>query len=275
EAGPGAGIAYNRQGKARAGMGIATGVIDEGSYPSIAVGNFSRQPISLFTASPSGVFIDRAYASKIGKPSFLTLTFGLNLFDADLDGDLDLFAANGHVFTDIQKKVANIPFRQPPHLFLNDGSGVFADVADTLAGTFADSLVARASAYADIDGDGDLDLLIVENNGPPHLLRNNTGGRFLRVELKGERGNPNAIDAQLTLRTNLSRTLIRRVKSSDSYLAQSEFPVTFGLQEGEVPLELTVRWPVAEGHTTTHQDLVANGKYRIFENGSVENLESR
>ena len=274
EAGPAAGIAYNRKGQPRAGMGIATGYLDGGEYPSIAVGNFSRQPISLFTATATGAFVDKAYASQIGKPSFLTLTFGMTFFDADLDGDEDLFAANGHVFTDIAKKAANISFRQPPHLFLNDGHAGFQDYAPVHAGPLADSLVARASAYADIDNDGDLDLLVTENNGPVRLLRNDTErtGGYLRIFLTGTVANPNAVDAELTLTTSSGRRLIRRVKSSDSYLAQSEFAVTFGLQAGESPGTLSVRWPDAADTTEKFTDLKANSFYHLTQGEAPQKM---
>jgi len=267
EAGPAAGIAYNRKGRPRAGMGVATGYIDGGRYPSIAVGNFSRQPISLFTATATGAFIDKAYASRIGKPSFLTLTFGMTFFDADLDGDEDLFAANGHVFTDIALKAENISFRQPPHLFLNDGRGGFTDAAPAMGGTFTDSLVARGSAYADVDGDGDLDLLVTENDGPAHLLRNDTktDGKNLRLTLQGTTANPNAVDSEVRLTTSDGRTLIRRVKSSDSYLGQSEFTLTFGLRAGETIESATIHWSDKGGTKQRLDGLTPGGNYLIVQ----------
>lgn len=91
-------------------MGIAVGDIDNSGFESIIVGNFSKQPISVYRSMSNGLFKDIAYASQIAKPSFLTLTFGFSLFDADLDGDLDLYAANGHVFYGVEKKISNLSF---------------------------------------------------------------------------------------------------------------------------------------------------------------------
>ncbi|WNJ19105.1 CRTAC1 family protein [Pontibacter sp. G13] len=245
EIGTPAGIAYNRQGKPRAGMGLVSGDVDGSGQPSIMVGNFSRQPISVYRSLPNGMFMDHAYASQIGKPSFLTLTFGLTLFDADLDGDLDLFAANGHVFTDIAKKAADISFKQPPHFFVNNGQGIFADQAPEMGGLMQDSLVARASAVADIDQDGDLDLLVSENNGPVHLLRNDTErvNGYLRLLLRSDQSNPHAIGAEVQVFTEHGKRQTRRVKSSEGYLSQSEFTLTFGLGQTQAVDSVKITWP--------------------------------
>ncbi len=239
------GIAYNSRGKPRAGMGIAIGDIDNSGYESIIVGNFSRQPISVYRSMSNGLFRDIAYATQIGKPSFITLTFGLSLFDADLDGDLDLATANGHVFYDIEKTVPQFSFRQPQHFFVNNGKGIFTDKAKSMGSYMSDSLVARASAYADIDLDGDLDLLITENNGPAHLLRNDTqtSNHYLRILARLREGNTNAIGAKMELYFGGGKRQIRYVKSSDSYQAQSEFPITFGLGRQNKIDSLIVIWP--------------------------------
>ena len=258
EIGIASGIAYNRQGKPRAGMGIVTGDLDQSGRESIVVGNFSRQPISVFKSMPGGMFIDQTYPSQIGKPSFLTLTFGLSLFDVDLDGDQDLFAANGHVFTDIDKKAANISFRQPPHFFLNQGNGTFVDEADQMGAALQDSLVARASAYADYDQDGDLDLLISENNGPLHLLRNEGEnlGNYFKCLLRGDSGNLAAIGARVEVFYGSQQRQMKWVKSSEGYLSQSELPLTFGLGTTTELDSLRVQWP--NGDVSVFQNLAAN-----------------
>lgn len=264
EMGTVAGIAYNQQGKPRAGMGISIGDLDNSGYESILIGNFSRQPISVYRSLPNRMFKDNAYASKIGEPSFLTLTFGLTLMDADLDGDQDIFAANGHVFTDIAKKAANITFRQLPHFFVNDGSGVFIDKAAEIGGLLQQPMVARGSAYADIDLDGDLDLLVTENNGSAHLLRNDSEStnHFLRLLLQAKTGNLNAIGASLTVFYN-GKKQSRRVKSSDSYLSQSEFPITFGLGQSTKIDSVKVDW--MNGAIGVFKDLATDEFYSITE----------
>lgn len=269
EIGTQAGIAYNRKGKPRAGMGIAIGDLDNSGNESIVVGNFSRQPISVYQALPNSVFKDNAYSSKIGETSFLTLTFGVSFLDADLDGDQDIFTANGHVFTDIEKKMANIKYKQTPHFFVNNGSGIFADEATKIGGLMQTPMVARGSAVADIDNDGDLDLLITENNGQVHLLRNDTKTKnhFLRLKLNAKKGN--AIDAKVTISYN-GKTQIRRVKSSDSYLSQSEFPLTFGVGETEKIDKIVVEW--LSGEKSVFENVVVDKFYEVIEGNDKLNL---
>ena len=158
---------------------------------------------------------------------------------------MDLSTANGHVFYDIEKKVSNLSFKQPQHFFVNNGKGIFTDKAKIMGGYMGDSLVARASAYADIDQDGDLDLLITENNGPIHLLRNDTqsDNHYLKVLARLEKGNTNAIGAKIELYLRGGKKQLRYVKTSDSYLAQSEFPITFGLGSESKIDSLVVTWP--------------------------------
>lgn len=268
EVGTAAGIAYNRQGKPRAGMGIVVGDFDNSGSQSIAVGNFSRQPISLYKALPGGMFVDNTYASHIGKPSFLTLTFGLSLFDADLDGDQDLFAANGHVFRGIEKKAADISFKQVPHFFVNKGQGLFIDQAAEMGATLGDSMVARASATADIDGDGDLDLLVTENNGPVHLLRNDTHSpyAYLRLRLHTEKSNRLAIGAKVRVYDHQGLQQVQWVKSSEGYLSQSEGTLTFGIGPAQEVDSVVVAWP--NGTTNRYKDLDINESYLLTQGKS-------
>jgi len=264
EVGTPAGIAYNRKGKPRAGMGIAIGDLDNSGNESIVVGNFSRQPISIYRSLPNGAFKDNAYASKIGEASFLTLTFGVTMLDADLDGDLDIFTANGHVFTDIEKKAANIKYRQAPHFFVNNGQGIFKDEAKQIGGVLQQPMIGRASAYADIDLDGDLDLLVSENNGPVHLLRNDTetNHHFFRILLKNKNGSANALGTKVTISYG-GKKQTRRVKSADGYLSQSEFPLTFGIGSATQIDTLTIQW--RSGEITIIKNISADHFYLATE----------
>lgn len=266
------GIAYNGRGKPRAGMGITIGDIDNSGYESIIVGNFSRQPISVYRSMPNGLFKDIAYATQIGKPSFLTLTFGVSLFDADLDGDLDLSTANGHVFYNIEKTMPNFSFKQPQHFFVNNGKGIFTDKAKNMGSYMSDSLVARATAYADIDMDGDLDLLITENDGPIHLLRNDTktDNHYLKVLLRMEKGNTNAVGAKIEIYIGGGNKQIRYVKSSDSYMAQSEFPVTFGLGLQKKIDSLVITWP--GGDRDIYDTVSPDSSIEVVKNKGYKNM---
>ena len=239
-----AGVAVNEAGKPRAGMGVDAADYDNSGRQSLVIGNFSNEMIALYRNEGNGLFTDEAPGSTLGKASMLTLTFGCVFFDYDNDGRLDIFAANGHVADDIQAVQTRVRYAQPPHLFRNLGNKRF-EVADTTAGPdFARPMVGRGAAYADYDGDGDLDLVITDNNGAARLLRNDGGNRnhYLRVRTVGTTSNRDGIGARVTV-TAAGRRQWAVVKTGSSYCSQSELPLTFGLGAAAVPARVEVRWP--------------------------------
>lgn len=256
------GFAFDERGKARAGMGLDVGVVDDTGKPSLFVGNFSNEMIGVYRYVRDGLFLDRAAASRIGRPSLQTLTFGLNLFDVDLDGDLDLLAANGHVQTDIEQVSDNVTYRQQPHLFVNRGDGTFADQAMAAGPAFQQALVARASAVADYDQDGDLDVLLTENNGRAYLWRNETTPRahYLAIVLETQQGNPDAFGATVMV-SHQGRRQFRRVRTTTSYLAVSEKSAHFGLGSSTKVDTLRIRWP--NGTITQELEITADQRLVI------------
>ncbi|HUF08816.1 MAG TPA: CRTAC1 family protein [Rhodothermales bacterium] len=236
------GVAFDKNGKPRAGMGADAGVVDTSGRVSLFVGNFSDETMGVYQHLGGGLFVDHASASKLAHPSLMTLTFGLFLFDVDLDGDLDLFAANGHVQTQIERVHEQVKFRQPPQIFLNDGGGRFTEVASR-EGVLGRPMVGRGAAFGDFDRDGDLDVLIIENNGPAHLWRNDVSGRhFLRVTLEGRESNRDALGARIVVRHG-GRRMEQRIRTGSSYLSQSEKAAVFGLGDSERADSLVVYWP--------------------------------
>ena len=123
-----AGVAFNEAGVARAGMGVDAADYDGSGRPSLVIGNFSNEMMALYSNEGNGLFIDEAPASTIGRASLLTLTFACFFFDYDLDGLLDIFAANGHVADDIAAVQPKVTYAQPPHLFRNRGAKKFEEV---------------------------------------------------------------------------------------------------------------------------------------------------
>ena len=238
------GVAFNEAGVARAGMGVDAGDYDGSGRPSLVIGNFSNEMLALYTNEGKGLFIDEAPASTLGKATLLSLTFGCFFFDYDLDGRLDIFTANGHVADDITRIQPKVGYAQPPHLFRNLGGRKFAS-ATSGSVALEQKLVGRGAAYGDIDNDGDLDLLITENNGPARLLRNDGGNamKWLRVKLVGGPANRSAIGATVVMTTGSGERQHRIVKTGSSYLSQSELPVTFGLGASGAPTEVRVTWP--------------------------------
>jgi len=261
------GMAYSDHGAARAGMGIDVGVVDSSGHPSIFIGHFSGEMIGVFRYSGDGWFIDRAAVSQIGRSSRYILTFGIFLFDADFDGDLDLFAANGHVYpsgVNIRSQSKDkISYRQPPQLFLNHGDGTFEDVSQKVGGVFLNLMVARGAVYGDYDRDGDLDILIMENGGPAHLWRNDmTGGNFLRVKLVGRQSNRDGIGSLIVAVVG-NYLMKRRIRTGSSYVSQSEKIATFGLGEKSIVDSLRVEWP--SGHVDLFFDIESNQEISIVE----------
>lgn len=260
------GIAFDPHGRARAGMGADAAVVDSSGHVTLFVGNFSEETVGVYRHLGNGLFVDRASTSMLAHPSLLTLTFGLFVFDVDLDGDLDLFAANGHVQTHIERIHASVSFRQPAQLYLNRGDGVFDEVTEKHR-ALRTPMVARGAAYADYDRDGDLDILVVENDGPAHLWRNDlSGASYLRVTLEGRDSNRDGLGARIVALA-ADRRLERRVRTGSSYLSQSEKAVVFGLDAVDRVDSLLVYWP--SGQIDAFADVDANEDVIVLEGSGV------
>ena len=249
EVGKIAGIAFSEEGKARGAMGIDAADYDGSGRDSLVIGNFSNEMLALYHNEGRGLFIDDAAMSGIGQPSLLTLAFGCFFFDFDLDGILDIFVANGHVENDINRVQPSVTYAQPPHLFRGLGGGRFESIESQSGADLQRPLVARGAAYADFDDDGDLDIAVATNNGPPVLLRNDGGNtdRWLRLRLVGRgKSNRDAVGAVVRLKAG-SITATRTVRSAASYASQSELELTFGLgpaRHGDSPsVDLQITWP--------------------------------
>ena len=203
--------------------------------------------MALYRNDGTGLFTDDAPASGLGQMTSQSLTFGAFFFDYDLDGLLDVFAANGHVSDDISVVQPTVKYAQPAGVYRNKGNKKFEDVSAKLGRALQKPIVARGAAYADFDNDGDLDLVITANNGPARLLRNDNANQndMLRVKLIGTKSNRDAIGAKVTLKTNKGAHLFAMVKTGSSYASQSELPLTFGLGKPEAGkiANLEIVWP--------------------------------
>lgn len=240
-----AGVAFDEFGRARAGMGVDVGDILNRGQLSIAIGNFSNEPVSLFTQIQAGLFQDLAGSARLTRSTLLPLTFGLRFADFDLDRYVDLVLGNGHIEPEIEAIQGDVTFAQPPQLFRNNERGGFEDAGALVGGGFDEPIVARGVATFDYDRDGDLDLVISTNGGPAKLFRNDLepGPGWVRLRLEGAAPNLGAVGA--TLRVFVGDEAQRFVVSTaSSYLSQSEAnPVLAGLGGAARADSVVVVWP--------------------------------
>ena len=237
------GIGYDGFGQALAGMGIATGDYDRDGKIDIFVTNFAYEFNNLYHCeSPTGAedlfFTDVTVEADLGDPSYLYVGWGTTFFDADNDGDLDLFVANGHIMNDQELDSDTLTYAQPDQLFENRGEGKFAEISIQSGDYFSQHHVARGAVHLDYDNDGDLDLLISNSGQPPILLRNYGGNlqNWLEVFLCGS-----AVGATLTIRYG-DQTQVRQVPSSGSYCSVNDGRIHFGLGRTQVVDQIEIQW---------------------------------
>jgi hypothetical protein len=249
EIGARSGVAYDAYGLTRGAMGIDSARFRNDDTLGIAIGNFANEMNALYVAQrDSLLFADEAVKEGVGPASQKLLKFGLFFFDYDLDGRLDVLTANGHLEPEISRMGSSQQYRQSAQLFWNRGDrrgmGFELVPAAKCSADLLQPIVGRGSAFADIDGDGDLDAVFTQIAGRPLLLRNDLprGRNWLRLKLTGTKSNRDAIGAWIKVRAG-GRTLSRQVMPTRSYLSQSELPVTIGLGEASKVDSVEITWP--------------------------------
>ncbi|MGH7171245.1 MAG: CRTAC1 family protein [Gemmataceae bacterium] len=255
EKGVNAGVAY-AEGVPRGAMGIDWAPYYDGKCNALLIGNFANEPDTfLCQVDPQRlVFMDKARPEGIAGPSRVLLKFGAFFFDYDLDGRLDFLTNNGHLDPSISKLQAGQHYAQPPQLFWSKPKQGFESVTEQASGPdLFQPLVGRGCAYADLDGDGDLDVILVGTGGPARVLRNDNqlGHHWIRFRLQGDgvRSNRSAIGARIILEANGVEQR-REIAAARGYLSQSELVVTFGLGAVEKIDRLTIYWPGKDGGKT-------------------------
>jgi hypothetical protein len=238
-----AGIAFSEDGVARAGMGVDAGDYDRSGRPSLIITNFANQMISLYHNEGNGLFVDEAPRSEVGRNTLVTLGFGCFFFDYDNDGWPDIFVADGHIENEIERVQKRVSYAEPPHLFRNLGAGKFQEVTTQMGPAFASPKVARGAAYADIDNDGALDVLVTTNGWRAWLFHNEGGtNHSLRVKLVGTKSNRDGIGAVVRV-TSAGAKQWQMLRSGSSYLSQSELVLTFGLGTATKADSIEIQWP--------------------------------
>lgn len=275
EVGASTGIAFDSYGNARGAMGIDVARFRNDDTLGIGIGNFANEMTALYVAAKPGsmLFTDDAIPEGIGPASRLPLKFGLFFFDYDLDGWLDLLTANGHLEEEISKVQQSQRYAQPAQLFWNAGGsplgGGFLVVPEERGGgDLFRPIVGRGSAFADIDGDGDQDVVLTQIGGAPLLLRNDQalGHAWARLVLHGGSANREAIGAWIRVEAG-GKVMQRQVMPARSYLSQSELPVTIGLGKLPRPDRVEVLWP--DGTRQTVTDIRINGITHVHQAASA------
>ena len=258
------GVAYDRAGNATGAMGVDAGHYRNDADLGFLIGNFANEMTSVYVSQgDTAIFADEAIVEGIGAPSRRMLSFGVILLDYDLDGRLDVLQANGHLEGEIAKVDPSQSYRQSAQLFWNAGAdeGFVAVDADT-TGDLARPIVGRGVAYADIDTDGDLDVVLTQIAGPPLLLRNDQSAahHWLRLMLRGKAPNREAIGARVELSAG-GVTQRRRVMPTRGYLSQVERAVTFGLADADRVDSVKIVWP--DGSEQTLGDLEVDRQHVV------------
>jgi hypothetical protein len=274
ECGGEVGVALPDSGTARGAMGIDYGEFSPGLFAAV-IANFANEPDTFLRLRPRKpgqpqelFFTDTALTYGLSGPSQVPLKFGAFFFDYDLDGRLDLLTCNGHIEPEIEKVRSGDKFAQPAQLFWNTGRDrpAFEHVTETAAGpALFQPIVGRGSAYADLDGDGDLDVILCANNGPPVILRNDSDLKhhWLRLNLigDGKRSNVSTIGATVIVEAG-GKTMTRFVTGARGYLSQSEFPVTIGLGTMDKVDRVIVKWP---GKDAGDEEFAVEGVDRVMD----------
>jgi tetratricopeptide (TPR) repeat protein len=248
EQGQSMGVAYDAFGSPTGAMGVDAGFFSAGDEFGLFVGNFADEASSAYVGVPGdGFLFDDSVVLGLAASSRPALTFGLLLFDVDLDGQLDLLQVNGHLEPTIDSAPGQQTWRQAPQLYWNAGPGTrppFRLSSAAQVGDLATPIVGRGAATADIDGDGDLDLALTRVGERPLVLRNDqsSGHHWLRCVLAGRPGNPTALGAVVTVKVG-DKTMRQHISPTRSYLSQSETVATFGLGKETQVDSLAVRWP--------------------------------
>jgi len=238
------GAAYGESGEVQGCMGIAYGDYDNDQYQDILVTNFWEQTNTLYHNDAGTFFSDLSFDAGIGEQSFKFLAWGTEFFDYDNDGDKDLFIANGHLFPQLDRANLGVSYAQTNQLFENLGDGTFDEVSEVSGEGLRVKKVSRGASFGDYDDDGDIDILVLNLNDLPTLLRNEGGNKnnWLMVKTVGVKSNRDGIGARVEVRAgDLQQT--GEVRSGSSYLCHNDLRVHFGLGQRATVDLLEISWP--------------------------------
>jgi hypothetical protein len=266
EVGYEAGVAVSEDGAAESGMGTDAADASGTGRMDLIVMHLDQQQPRFYRNLGHGTFQDATSASKLAYSMFRLSGFGARFMDYDNDGWPDIFVATGHVLDNIARYHGGVTWAEPKLMFRNTGNGVFADVSGGLGPDFQASTVSRGVAVGDYDNDGDLDILLNNNDGPAQLLRNDGGNanHWLEVLLIGTKSNRDGVGARVKL-TAGGRTLAEQRKGGMSYQSAQDPRLHFGLGTATKADSLEIRWPSGE---VTHLTEIPSDRILAVQEGA-------
>ena len=237
------GLAYSPDGVAQAGMGLAIGDYNSDGKLDIVKTHFADDVPGLYLNDGHGFFSDESFAAGL-RPSARHMEWGTGLVDFDNDGLPDLFYVTGSIYPGVEAVNPDYPYRGPRFLFRNRGGGSFENVTQQCGSGLTTPHSSRGCAFGDFDNDGDMDILVMNMNEPPSLIRCDTlsENRWLKIKLIGVDSNRTAIGATVRVRSG-RRVQVQEVHSQDSYLSVSDLRLHFGLGRSDRADSIRVRWP--------------------------------
>jgi hypothetical protein len=265
--GPESGIGYTADGKPQGGMGIDWGDYDNDGKLDVAVATFENEAKPVYKNEGNMRFEDQSQRLRIAGSTKPFVAFGLKWFDFDNDGWLDLIISNGHTSNNVAEYDQVHTYRQPTQLFHNNQGTQFAETSIPTGKGSSKMLVGRGLAVGDIDNDGLQDVLIVDSEGSPVLLRNTTSsaGHWLLVKLIGTKSNRDGIGAVITAETAKGK-ITRHCHTDGSYLSSSDPRVHLGLGS-ESRAKISITWP--NGHVDVYSDVAADRQLVIREGSAT------
>ena len=256
------GVALSDSGQEMAGMGVGIGDYECDGLLDILRTHYMNQATGLYRNMGKGEFEDvTARAGLLRERRFVS--WGAGLLDLDNDGFPDIFLVTGQVYPELEPVMPKYPRRGPRIAFRNQGDGTFQQIDEASLPALASRHVSRGCAFGDFDNDGDLDIVIMNQNEPPSLLRNDApaGNHWVKIRLHGTKSNRSALGSRVTVRYG-NKVQVQEVMSQSSYVSSNDPRLHFGLGS-ETSVDIEVRWPL--GAVETHRNIAANQLVTLHE----------
>ena len=260
------GVAVSSDGMEQAGMGVGVGDYDLDGHLDLLKTHFTDDANILYRNDGKANFDDMTWTSRLGVETRY-VCWGAGIVDLDNDGSPDLFMVTGHVYPEIERKLPQYPYKSPRTVFRNLGNGMFEELLDGAGPGVSAAHSSRGCAFGDFDNDGDVDILIVNMNEPPSLLRNDLKGtaNWIKVKLEGTKSNRSAIGARIVARYG-GKTQAQALLSQSSFFSCNDPRLHFGLGSANA-VDLDVYWP--NGLHETYKKVSSNRLVTIREGTGI------